>query len=141
MVAETLGNPRPFLWRKGIAVLEIAIMRTFCLTVAAILCLAAPGFAQAPGPAPGPARDVGSMNYPAPLPSGTITTTAPTGPRTPTDTGNMAYPAPLPQGSVNTTATSSNAPTDVGSMNYPAPRTLGTTAPHASGATTTTPGK
>jgi hypothetical protein len=92
-------------------------MKTVLLALAATLCLATvPAVAQAPNPP----RDVGSMNYPAPLPSGSVTTTAPVWPHAPSDTGNMAYPAPLPQGSVTTTTAGANRPTDVGSMNYPA---------------------
>ncbi len=94
-------------------------MRNSALALTAIigLAIASPAIAQATGP-----TDTGNMAYPAPLPSGTTSTTRTEGRRAPTDTGNMAYPAPLSSGLIGTTRTEApRAPTDTGNMAYPNP--------------------
>jgi hypothetical protein len=96
-------------------------MKSVSFAFAALLTTAAA--LQGCGPAPSQPRDVGNMAYPAPLPQGNVSTTAP---GTATSVGNMQYPAPLPQGNVTTT-TGRPGVRDTGSMAYPAPATPGVT--------------
>ena len=92
-------------------------MKTVILAFATALALGAAGPAVAQNPSL--SRDVGSMNYPSPLPQGNVSTTMPG--RTP-DTSGAAFPAPLTQGNFGATATGpARTPTDTGNMAYPAP--------------------
>ena len=99
-------------------------MRALPLTALALLGLLA---ACAPKPepvvaAPAAARptDTGSMAFPAPNATGTLSSTGGTG----RDTGSMAFPNTGGPG-VTTTTTGETDPADTGSMALPAPRSTG----------------